>query len=89
VARGRPDLIQITDVGGLGLQEADGIQHPEGRTGRGQPVARCALKVPVFRRAASLGATRNRRTPSFIRLAGRRPRCLWTPISARSAGCAL
>ena len=37
-----------------------------GQTGRGQPVARCALKVPAFRRAASLGATRNRQTPSFI-----------------------
>ncbi len=37
-----------------------------GRTGRGQPVASCALKVPAFRRAASLGATRNRQTPSFI-----------------------
>ena len=45
-----------------------------GRTGRGQPVARCALKVPAFRRVASLGATRNRQTPSFIRGIGSRLR---------------
>jgi hypothetical protein len=51
------DNPEIGDAGAVGQW---------GQTGRGQPVARCALKVPAFRRAASLGATRNRQTPSFI-----------------------